>query len=67
MGWKSTVELKRETIIGLIASRIVSSDVTDDELTNVLDSLGFGDNRDLPLYGYNFRVGSQDECEIIRY
>lgn len=55
MGWKSTKEISREKSIKLIYDRI--EDATNDELGNTLESLGFGDNTELPYYGYNFSVG----------
>lgn len=54
MGWKSTVDISRDKAIGLIMSRILVASNT--ELSNALDSFGFGDNSELPYYGCNFSV-----------
>ncbi len=54
MGWKATKELTREEAIKLILSRAI--DLSNDELSNVLESMGYGDNPDLNYYGYNFYI-----------
>lgn len=54
MGWKATKEISREKAIQLIVDRIYNA--TDDELGDTLESLGFGDDTNLPYYGYNFTV-----------
>ena len=61
MGWKSSITLTRNKAISLILERALTA--TDDELTNALDSLGYGDNTDLPYYGYNFSIGEDDKTE----
>lgn len=59
MGWKSTITITRERVIQLIMSRILTA--TNDELTETLESLGFGENVDLPYFGHNFSIGNPDE------
>ena len=54
MGWKSTVDISRDKAIGLIMSRILVASNT--ELSNALDSFGFGDNPELPYHCCNFSV-----------
>lgn len=59
MGWKSTRTITRERAIELIESRLLTC--SDNELSNALESLGFGENMDLPYYGQNFMIGSEEE------
>ena len=54
MGWKSTIDITREEAIELILRQITSAN--NNELSNMLENLGFGDNSDLPYYGNNFYV-----------
>ena len=54
MGWKSTKEISRIKAIELLSERIYSA--SDEELSNALESLGFGEESFLPYYGYNFCV-----------
>lgn len=54
MGWKATKEISREDAITLIINRLY--DASADELSLVLESLGFGESSGLPYYGYNFSV-----------
>ena len=60
MGWKSTTDLKREEVIDLIMSRInkitLCKDMSNEELEKILSDLGYGDNYDLPYYGFNFNI-----------
>lgn len=59
MGWKSTKGLSREKALELIMSRVINA--SDDDLGETLTSLGYGDDTDLPYYGYNFAVGYPDD------
>lgn len=59
MGWKSTISITREEAMELLLSRIINC--SDKELENALESLGFGDNVDLPYYGHNFMI-EEEEC-----
>lgn len=54
MGWKGTRTLTREEAINLIVTHI--QNFSNDELSNGLEGLGFGDNIKLPCYGYNFTI-----------
>jgi hypothetical protein len=65
MGWKSTITITRSQAIGAIMQKIL--DANDSELADILDNLVFGDNSDLPWYGYNFQIvdklaETDDEC-----
>lgn len=61
MGWKSTRTITRSRALELIMSRILNC--SDEELSDALESLGFGENGDLPYYGYNFTIGDESEQE----
>ena len=58
MGWKSTIERSREKALSLIMSRLYSA--SDEELSQTLESLGFGENDELEYYGHNFNVTSDE-------
>ena len=62
MGWKATKTISREKAIELIVKKALSA--SDDELSNALEGLGYGDNPSLPYYGYNFTVEDGSEEEI---
>lgn len=61
MGWKSTRTITRQRALELIMNRFLSA--TDKEVTDALESLGFGENIDLPYYGHNFIIGGDDEAK----
>ena len=67
MGWKSTIDITRETAILLILSRSTDlSSKSNEELEEMLYAIGFGDDTNLPYFGYNFNVmyeieGKEDE------
>lgn len=54
MGWKSTVTIEREEAMVLIVSRL--SQLSNCEISDVLESMGFGDNLELSYFGHNFTV-----------
>ncbi len=57
MGWKSTKEIGREEAINLIYERISEIGyLSNEELGNILEGIGYGEDRKLPYYGYNFSV-----------
>lgn len=57
MGWKSTQTLSRSEAIKLILEYSLKSyDISNRELEEMLYSMEFGDNSDLPYYGCNFTV-----------
>jgi len=57
MGWKSTIDINRSDAQRLILMRTIAlSHYTNEELSQMLESLGYGDETDLAYYGYNFNV-----------
>lgn len=57
MGWKSTMQIKREEAIRLIFNKLSTvHTMTDEELCDTLEALGYGEDSKLPYYGYNFRI-----------
>lgn len=64
MGWKSTVEISRDEVIELILLKVgvdVLNKMSNRDLENMVESLGFGDNIDLPYFGHNFYVVNNKE------
>lgn len=61
MGWKSTITIKKEEAQSLLIQRILTC--SDTELEDALVSLGYGDDVNLPYYGYNFRIGEINDQE----
>jgi len=59
MGWKTTVTITKAEAINLILSRLHT--LTNDEISDVLESIGFGENTDLSYFGHNFNVVDYDE------
>lgn len=59
MGLKSTVDIDRHIALKLIIDRQDISrfyNMTNQELSDELEKLGYGENRELPYYGQNFNV-----------
>lgn len=59
MGWKSTIDISREDAIRLILiaqDRKRYEEMTNEELENLLYQYEYGDNPELPYYGYNFSI-----------
>ena len=54
MGCKSSMEIERTEAVLLIMNRIFEAE--NQELSEILESLGFGEKSNLPYYGYNFKV-----------
>lgn len=65
MGWKSTKIIKRKEAITLILDRI--TDMSNEELSDALLGLGYGDNTELKYYGRNFLIIDDDNHEIDDY
>lgn len=61
MGWKSTIEVTREEALNAIINKIIKS--SNQELEEALMSLNFGDDINLPWYGYNFIVSNHFKNE----
>jgi|AntRauTorckE5430_2_1112549.scaffolds.fasta_scaffold00649_23 hypothetical protein len=57
MGWKSSIDITRKEAKRLIMQRLLDLDgISDSELENRLEELGYGDNPDLEHFGYNFII-----------
>jgi hypothetical protein len=57
MGWKSTVDITREEAIRLAIKAISNVyNMSDTELEDFLEELGYGDVPSLEYFGYNFRI-----------
>lgn len=62
MGWKSTVDISRAEAKRLIMQKLVMlDDLTNKELVEMVELLGYGDNVDLPYYGHNFFVTDDEK------
>lgn len=61
MGWKSSKQISRNEAILLITERALSA--SNEELELALVNLGFGDDMNLPHYGYNFSVVDKVKAE----
>lgn len=64
MGWKSTMFITREEAINLILARMdrrIYDAMTDTELATTVEEFGYGDDTNLRYYGYNFRIGNEEE------
>lgn len=64
MGWKSIKDISREEAIELILKAQNSIDfnsMSNGELENILYGYGYGDDINLPHYGYNFSVFYKDD------
>ena len=57
MGWKSTIDISRSEAKRLIMIRLMILDhMTNEELANLVEELGYGSDDELEYYGYNFIV-----------
>lgn len=57
MGWKSTIDISRNEAKGLIIQKLAMLDgLTNKELEDMVEELGYGDDTNLQYYGYNFNV-----------
>jgi len=57
MGWKSTLDLTRDEAVSLIQKRMANlNEFSDSELEEMIEGLGYGENTELPHYGYNFSI-----------
>ena len=59
MGWKSTTTIARDEALKLIMSRLLNC--SNGELSEALEALGFGENNELPYYGYNFMISDEGD------
>jgi hypothetical protein len=64
MGWKSTIEITRDEAIRLIFNKLSEAHkMSDNQLADVVESLGYGDDPDLPYFGHNFIVKDNADTE----
>ena len=57
MGWKSTVNITRDEAIRLIFEKLgYGNKLSNSELSDLVESLGYGDDINLPYFGHNFIV-----------
>ena len=62
MGWKSTIDISRDKAIKLIHKRLNDIDeLSNDDLSLMLEAIGYGDNTDLKYYGCNFYITDKTE------
>ncbi len=59
MSWKSTIYITREEALDLMSKRTLNP--TNEELSDILEGCGYGDEINLPHYGKNFII--LDELE----
>lgn len=64
MGWKSTIRIGRTEAKRLIVEKMdILAGVSNSELENKVESLGYGDDTNLPYYGHNFIVVDDDDLD----
>jgi len=57
MGWKSTVDITRAEAKRLIMQKLLNIDeMTNTELADMVEDLGYGEKAGLEYYGHNFLV-----------
>ena len=57
MSWKSTVDITKKEAIRLIFIKMAEvHTMSEKELGEALEILGYGDDPKLPYYGHNFNV-----------
>ena len=57
MGWKSTIDITREEAKRLILEKIINLDLlSNKELEEMVESLGYGEDTNLAYYGHNFII-----------
>lgn len=62
MGWKSTINISRAEAVKLIMQKLITLEgLTNKELENMLEELGYGDDANLQYFGYNFNVVNNNE------
>jgi len=61
MGWKSTIEINRDEAKRLITKKLLPLDhLSNKELENMIERMGYGEGIELEYYGYNFIVVDND-------
>jgi hypothetical protein len=57
MGWKCTVDITRAEAKRLIMQKLINIDqLSDRELCNMVEELGYGEDSNLEYYGKNFNI-----------
>ena len=57
MGWKSTVDITRAEAKRLIMQKLLNVDqMTNSELVDMIEELGYGEDTELEYYGRNFII-----------
>jgi len=57
MGWKSTVDITRVEAKRLIMQKLLNVDqMTNSELVDMIEELGYGEDTELEYYGRNFII-----------
>jgi hypothetical protein len=57
MGWKCTLDITRSEAKRLIMQKLIKIDLmSNTELADMVEELGYGEEADLEYYGYNFIV-----------
>jgi hypothetical protein len=67
MGWKSTIDISREEAISLIQSRLTNdilNEMSNRELEDMVEDMGFGETPGLPHFGHNFIVVNEIKEEV---
>lgn len=59
MGWKSTLRISKERALKLIQERVES--LSNEQLEDLVEHLGYGNDCDLAYYGYNFIVSEESD------
>ena len=62
MGWKSTIDITRTQALALFMDYALRcSRLSDSELEDLLENLGYGDDINLPYVGHNFNIIKQQD------
>ena len=61
MGWKSTVDVSRDEAIRLATKELAKKigevhTMSDTELEDFLEELGYGETQGMEYFGHNFRI-----------
>ena len=59
MGWKSTIDITRDEAIRLAINAMSKVyTMSDSELEDFLEELGYGDTQGMEYFGHNFRINN---------
>ena len=66
MGWKSTIDITRTQALALVMDYALQcGNLSDSELEDLLETLGYGDDPKLPYVGHNFNIVKQQDNDKI--